>query len=121
MHHELQNRPLYLQVRDAMSARIAAGEWVPGSMIPNEGKLATEYGVSPGTMRKALSLMGGEFTVVRRQGRGTYVTDQAARTRPAVNIRELRRIARKLGDNDRECIEAAADELDRFRNLRNDS
>ena len=39
--------PLYLQVRDAMAERIAAGEWKPSATIPNEGDLAREFGVAP--------------------------------------------------------------------------
>lgn len=71
-------RPLYLQVRDALAARIAMGEWKPNSAIPNEGDLAREFGVSSGTMRKALDLMEGERLLTRRQGRGTFVNDQAS-------------------------------------------
>ena len=74
----LSIRPLYQQVRDALSERIAKGEWKPGTPIPNEGDLARECGVSPGTMRKALDLMEGERLVTRRQGRGTFVNDQAS-------------------------------------------
>ena len=50
----LSSRSLYLQVRDALAERIAKGAWRPGALIPNEGELAREFGVSPGTMRKAL-------------------------------------------------------------------
>ena len=71
-------RPLYLQVRDALAARIAGGEWKPNSAIPNEGDLAREFGVSSGTMRKALDLMEGERLLTRRQGRGTFVNDQSS-------------------------------------------
>jgi GntR family transcriptional regulator len=71
-------RPLYLQVRDALASRIAGGEWKPNSAIPNEGDLAREFGVSSGTMRKALDLMEGERLLTRRQGRGTFVNDQAS-------------------------------------------
>ena len=74
----LSARPLYLQVRDALTERIAKCEWKPGAAIPNEGDLAREFGVSPGTMRKALDLMEGERLVTRRQGRGTFVNDQAS-------------------------------------------
>lgn len=74
----LSTRPLYRQVRDALAERIAKGEWKPGTPIPNEGDLAREWGVSPGTMRKALDLMEGERLVTRRQGRGTFVNDQAS-------------------------------------------
>ncbi len=71
-------RPLYLQVRDALASRIAMGEWKPNAAIPNEGDLAREFGVSSGTMRKALDLMEGERLLTRRQGRGTFVNDQSS-------------------------------------------
>ena len=71
-------RPLYLQLRDALAERIAIGEWRPGATIPNEGDLAREFGVSSGTMRKALDLMEGERLLTRRQGRGTFVNDQGS-------------------------------------------
>jgi GntR family transcriptional regulator len=68
-------RPLYLLVRDALAERIAAGDWKPGAIIPNERELARELGVSTGTVRKALELMEAELLVTRRQGRGTFVSD----------------------------------------------
>ena len=72
------NRPLYLQLRDALAERIAGGEWKPGSAIPNESDLAREFGVSAGTMRKALDLMEAERLLTRRQGRGTFVNDHTS-------------------------------------------
>lgn len=71
-------QPLYLQVRDALAARIAAREWKPSVAIPNESDLAREFGVSSGTMRKALDLMKRERLLTRRQGRGTFVNDQTS-------------------------------------------
>ena len=71
-------RPLYLQVRDALAARIAAREWKPHVAVPNESDLAREFGVSAGTMRKALELMRQERLLTRRQGRGTFVNDLAS-------------------------------------------
>ena len=75
---QLATRPIYLQLRDALADRIASGQWKPGAAIPNEGDLAREFGVSAGTMRKALSLLENEHLITRRQGRGTYVNDPAA-------------------------------------------
>jgi GntR family transcriptional regulator len=75
---KFSNRPLYLQLRDALAGRIASGDWKPGSAIPNEGDLAREFGVSAGTMRKALDLMEAERLLTRRQGRGTFVNDQSS-------------------------------------------
>jgi GntR family transcriptional regulator len=72
------NRPLYLQLRDALAERITSGEWKPTAAIPNESDLAREFGVSAGTMRKALDLMEAERLLTRRQGRGTFVNDQSS-------------------------------------------
>lgn len=75
---QFSHRPIYLQLRDVLAARIATAAWKPGVAIPNEGDLAREFGVSPGTMRKALDLMEHERLVTRRQGRGTFVNDQSS-------------------------------------------
>jgi GntR family transcriptional regulator len=76
--NRFSTRPLYLQLRDALAERIAHGEWKPGTAIPNESDLAREFGVSSGTMRKALDMMEGEHLLTRRQGRGTFVNDQSS-------------------------------------------
>jgi len=49
--------------------------------IPNEVDLAREFGISSGTMRKALDILEAEQAVTRQQGRGTYVTDQSSDAR----------------------------------------
>jgi GntR family transcriptional regulator len=76
---KFSTQPLYLQLHDALTERVASGQWKPGTAIPNEGDLAREFRVSVGTMRKALDLMETEQLVTRRQGRGTFVNDQTAR------------------------------------------
>lgn len=75
---QLATKPIYQQLRDLLAERIAKGEWKPGIIIPNEGDLAREFGVSAGTMRKALSLLENEHLITRRQGRGTFVNDPVA-------------------------------------------
>ena len=78
MAKQFVNRPLYLQLRDALVQKIAGGDWRPGTAIPNEADLAVDFGVSAGTMRKALDLMEAERLVTRKQGRGTFVNDPTA-------------------------------------------
>jgi DNA-binding transcriptional regulator YhcF (GntR family) len=73
--------PLYIQVRNTLAARIAGGEWAPGTMLPCEYTLSQEYGVSAGTTRKALNQLEDERILTRRQGRGTYVNDLIAEER----------------------------------------
>jgi len=65
--------PLYQQVKESLVRRIAAGEWPPGTFLPSEPTLADEYGVSHGTLRKALNELTAERRVVRYQGKGTAV------------------------------------------------
>ena len=65
--------PLYEQVKKAILNRIIAGEWGPGSFLPSEIALAKEYGVSQGTLRKALNALTREKRLVRYQGKGTAV------------------------------------------------
>jgi GntR family transcriptional regulator len=66
-------QPLHRQVRDLIMARIESGEWSPGTYLPPETRLAEDYGVAVGTLRKALLDLVAEGVVVRRQGKGTVV------------------------------------------------
>src|ERR671939_784529 len=68
-------RPLYRQVRELLVRRLAEGVWQPGQLLPSEGQLAAELGVSQGTVRKALDSLTAERLLVRRQGRGTFVAE----------------------------------------------
>jgi len=71
-------RAVYQQLRDILAARIATGEWKPGTALPSEADLAREFGVSAGTTRKALKLLEAERLLTRRQGHGTFVNDPAS-------------------------------------------
>ena len=65
--------PLYRQIRDRLLHSLQAGEWRPGEAIPSEFELAARYGVSQGTVRKAIDELANENLLVRRQGKGTFV------------------------------------------------
>jgi GntR family transcriptional regulator len=65
--------PLYTQVRDQIIQRIVDGVWDPGDLMPAEAKLAREFGVSQGTVRKALDDLASRNLVIRQQGRGTFI------------------------------------------------
>lgn len=66
--------PLYRQVKGAIVKRLLGGVWQPGQVLPNEGKIAADFGVSQGTVRKALNELAAEGLVDRRQGVGTFVS-----------------------------------------------
>lgn len=65
--------PLYVQVADAIAARIDAGDLQPNRPIPSENQLVQEYGVARGTARKAIQLLRERGLVITVVGRGTYV------------------------------------------------
>ena len=65
--------PLYRQIRGLITRSLESGEWGPGDMIPSESDLAARFGVSQGTVRKAIDEMAAENLLVRRQGKGTFV------------------------------------------------
>lgn len=75
-------QPLYRQVKSHLVHRVLAGEWRPGESLPSEMKLAEEYGLSQGTVRKAIEEMAAEGLVSRQAGRGTFVTSHSADRRP---------------------------------------
>lgn len=66
--------PLYRQIKDFLIGSLERGEWGPGDAIPSEGELAQRFNVSQGTVRKAIDEMAAENLLVRRQGKGTFVS-----------------------------------------------
>ena len=56
----------YLQIALDLATRIAQGELTEGSRIYGRSVLASEYGVSPETIRKALRLLAESAEVNRR-------------------------------------------------------
>lgn len=72
------SKPLYGQVREMILGRIGRGEWGPGDSLPNEFILANQFEVSVGTIRRAIEGLEESGIVVRKQGRGTYVSGQGA-------------------------------------------
>lgn len=67
------SNPLYEEVRDQITRGLVSGEWKPGEIIPSEIDLARRFGVSKGTIRRALDELVAGRILVRRQGRGTFV------------------------------------------------
>lgn len=66
--------PLYRQIKEFLIRSLEEGEWGPGEAIPSEGELAARFNVSQGTVRKAVDEMAAENLLVRRQGKGTFVS-----------------------------------------------
>jgi GntR family transcriptional regulator len=66
--------PLYHQLKQLLTDRIANGDWQPGDMLPTEEQLQEQYGLSRTTVRQALRELEYEEKISRYPGRGTFVT-----------------------------------------------
>mgnify|MGYP000885576569 FL=1 len=71
-------KPLYSQVREVLLRRIGQGEWSAGEALPNEFLLSNDFGVSIGTIRRAIEGLEQTGVLKRIQGRGTYVAGPGA-------------------------------------------
>jgi CheY-like chemotaxis protein len=65
--------PRAQRVYHALRDRIARGELAAGVKLPAHTILATEYGVSPLTMRQVLARLEEDGLILREHGRGTFV------------------------------------------------
>ena len=72
---KLSYNPLYLQVKDVILKRIIDGIYPQGSLIPSESRLAEDFGTSISTIRQALSILVSEQQLEKKQGRGTFVSE----------------------------------------------
>src|SRR4029077_2346627 len=65
--------PLYKAMKQRLTAAVTRSEWRPGEAIPAERRLSERFGISVGTVRKAIDELVAENILIRQQGRGTFV------------------------------------------------
>ncbi len=67
--------PYYIQVRDAILARVRAGVWKSGDQLPSEPKLCEYFGVSRTVIRHALDTLAVQGVIRREKGSGTFIAE----------------------------------------------
>lgn len=67
--------PLYHRLTQALTDQIVSQRWPAGSELPSEIELCEHFGVSRGTLRRALADLARHGLLERKQGRGTFVAD----------------------------------------------
>ena len=94
MVFDLQSsRPIWLQLSEQLARRIVTGAYPPGSRFPTVRDLATEAGVNPNTMQRALGQLESEGLVITNRTAGRTVTEDvgvldAMRKRLAAELKE---------------------------------
>ena len=67
---------VYVQVANAIAAKIADGSYPLGSRLPSEAELGEEYGVAKMTVRRALEVLRERGLVRTLHGRGSVVVSK---------------------------------------------
>jgi GntR family transcriptional regulator len=67
--------PLHHQLKQALTDQIVSRRWAPGCELPSEIELCRHFGVSRGTLRRALADLASHGLLSRKQGKGTFVAD----------------------------------------------
>ena len=70
--------PLYRQLADHLEGEIRGGRLKPGDRLEPEGALTGRFRVSRITLRQAVAELVRKELLVRKQGKGTFVTAPAA-------------------------------------------
>ena len=97
------DQPIYAQLISRIKQGIVSGDLPPGSRLPSVRDLATEAGVNPNTMQRALQELEREGMVFSQRTAGRFVTedmpriDSAKRAFAAEHIRVFREGMAKLG------------------------
>jgi GntR family transcriptional regulator len=65
--------PLYKKIKLEITSTLSSGKLEPGVALPTEEQFSARYGVSIGTVRRAMSELVAERVLIRQQGRGTFL------------------------------------------------
>jgi GntR family transcriptional regulator len=65
---------LHHQIKEDLLLHLRSGRWTPGFELPSEESLCRHYGVSRGTLRRAIGDLVAEGYIERHRGRGSFVS-----------------------------------------------
>ena len=70
-------KPIYLQIVDAISDRILSGELKGGDRIPSVREYGADIGVNPNTMMRSYEKLTTDGIIYNKRGLGYFVTKGA--------------------------------------------
>lgn len=70
---QTDKRPMYEQIMEQITQRIAVGDWPPGTPLPSIRELATDIKVSIITVKRAYLELEREGVIATQQGKGSWV------------------------------------------------
>lgn len=73
------DRPIYVQLMETITAAIASGTLAAGNRLPSVREMAAQAGVNPNTMQRALAELERDGLLYSQRTAGRFVTDQSDR------------------------------------------
>ncbi|WP_163100437.1 GntR family transcriptional regulator [Peribacillus alkalitolerans] len=70
------SKPIYVQIADRISQRIARNDLKPGEKLPSVREMAIQSGVNPNTIQRTYSELERMKIVETKRGQGTFVTEE---------------------------------------------
>ena len=67
-------RPIWVQLVESFRLRIVSGQWAPGTRIPSVRELASDAGVNPNTIQRALAELDRTGLTSAERTSGRFVT-----------------------------------------------
>jgi DNA-binding transcriptional regulator YhcF (GntR family) len=81
------DRPIWQQLTEHLTADIVQGVYPPGARLPSVRDLASQAGVNPNTMQRALAELERQGLAVSERTLGRTVTEEAAIIQSARRVR----------------------------------
>ena len=81
--------PVYYQLKNDLTSKIAKGVWKSGDCIASERELCEIYGVSRMTIRQAVGELVQEGVLLRIKGKGTFVCEQKLKQQDMMSFTEI--------------------------------
>ena len=88
MYHleHIDEKPLVERVVDNIVSYIVDNKVSPGSKLPNEFELASQFGVGRSTIREAIKMLSSKGVLEVKRGSGTFVANKQSATQDPLGL-----------------------------------
>lgn len=107
---QTDKRPMYQQIMEQITQRIAVGDWPPNTPLPSIRELAMDIRVSIITVKRAYLELEREGVIATQQGKGSWVNgvldiNQLQREELIQHLMQAGKLAKSLGISEGELMD----------------
>ena len=90
------DRPIWIQLSEQLTAQIASGMYQPGQRLPSVREFAADAGVNPNTMQRALADLESKGLIITNRTAGRSVTLDMETIKQLRNDRAMNKVRQFL-------------------------